>query len=317
MARRVVVAGGTGFIGRALVRRLVERGYETIVLSRSPARVSEMFGGAARGGPWDGASADRWLSYADGAFAVVNLSGDNIAEGRWNASKKDRILRSRLDAGAAVLDAVERAAVKPAVVVQGSAVGYYGSRGDELIDELSAKGSGFLSDVCASWERSTAGVTALGARHVIVRTAPVLGANGGFLDRLTPIFRRYLGGVVGDAASWMPWIHLDDEADALVFLLEREDLGGVFNLSSPNPVRRREFYRTLARSLDRPAAIPIPAIALRVLLGEVADELILAGQRVVPRRLLDAGFRFGHPGLEEALRGVFPSRAAGGRLLHG
>jgi hypothetical protein len=302
MARRVVVTGGTGFIGRTLVERLIERGYEVVVLSRNPARVSALFGGEARGGPWDGASAERWLSYADGAFGVVNLAGDNIAEGRWNAAKKERILRSRLDAGAAVLEAVTSAASRPAVVVQGSAVGYYGSRGEELLDELSAKGAGFLSNVCEAWERSTAGVESLGVRRVVIRTAPVLGARGGFLDRIVPIFRRRLGGVVGRGAAWMPWIELEDEVAAIVFLLEREDLAGAFNLSSPNAVRSREFYRTLARVLRRPAALPIPAFALRALLGEVANELVLAGQRVVPRRLLDAGFRFGSPELEAAFR---------------
>ena len=305
MARRVVVTGGTGFIGRALVERLVERGYDVVVLSRTPARVPEIFGGKARGGPWDGASAGRWLSYADGAFAVVNLAGDNIAAGRWNAAKKERILRSRLEAGAAVLEAVTGAASRPAVVVQASAVGYYGSRREELLDELSAKGEGFLANVCASWEQSTAGVEGLGVRRVVIRTAPVLGARGGFLDRIVPMFRRYLGGVVGGGAAWMPWIDLEDEAAAIVFLMEREDLAGVFNLSSPNPARSRDFYRTLARVLRRPAALRIPAFALRALLGEVADELILAGQRVVPRRLLDAGFRFGSPELEAALRRYF------------
>lgn len=305
MAKRVVVTGGTGFIGKALVERLVERGYEVVVLSRNPSRVSAIFGGAARGGPWDGASAERWAQYADGAFGVVNLAGDNIAEGRWSVAKKERILRSRLDAGAAVLAAAARAASRPAVLVQGSAVGYYGSRGEEPLDELSAKGAGFLSDVCEAWERSTAGVEALGVRRVVIRTAPVLGARGGFLDRLVPVFRRYLGGVVGNGRAWMPWIGLEDEVAAIVFLLEREDLAGAFNLSSPNPVRSGEFYRTLARALHRPAALPVPAFALRALLGEVANELILAGQRVLPRRLLEAGFRFGSPELEPTLRGLF------------
>ncbi len=302
MAKRIVVTGGTGFIGRALTKRLLERGYEVVVLSRNPARVPELFGGAARGGPWDGPSSERWLSFADGAFGIVNLAGDNIAGGRWNADKKRRILESRLEAGAAVLEAATRVSRKPAVVVQGSAVGYYGSRGDELLDELSARGAGFLSDVCASWEQSTAAVAALGVRHVVIRTAPVLGARGGFLDRVVPVFRRYLGGVIGTGTEWMSWIHLEDEAEAIVFLLERSDLGGVFNLSSPKAVRSRDFYRALARALHRPAALRIPRFALRALLGEVADELILAGQRVVPRRLLDAGFRFRYPELEAAFR---------------
>lgn len=302
MARRVVITGGTGFIGKTLSYLLVERGYEVVVLSRSPERASESLGGLVKVAPWDGTSPARWLSYADGAFAIVNLAGDNIASARWSEEKKKRILSSRLDAGAAVSEAVRASSKKPAAVIQASAVGYYGSRGEELLDESSSRGYGFLSDVCESWESSTADVAQLGVRHVVVRSALVLGARGGFLDRLVPLFRRYMGGVLGKGIEWMPWIHIRDEVAAIAFLIEREDLSGAFNLSSPNPVRSKEFYLALARSLRRPAIFRVPPAVLRLALGEMADGLILAGERVVPRRLFEAGFSFGFPGLEDALK---------------
>ncbi len=302
MPKRVIVTGGTGFIGRSLCKALIERGYEMVVLSRDPEKVSRIFGAGAVGAAWGGASPDKWAHHVEGAYAIVNLAGDNIAAGRWTADKKKRILSSRLDAGAAVTEAVRRAARKPAVIVQASAIGYYGNRGEGLLDEVSSKGTGFLSDVCAAWERSTGDVEAFGVRRVVVRTAPVLGARGGFLDRVVPVFKRNLGSYMGNGRQWNSWIHLRDEIGAILFLLEHESLGGVFNLATPQPVRNREFYRTLGRVLEKPAHFGIPAFVLRAVLGEVARELILPGQRIAPRRLCEAGYSFAFPELEPALR---------------
>jgi uncharacterized protein (TIGR01777 family) len=302
MRKRIIVTGGTGFIGKPLCTRLIEREYEVVVLSRNPEKVTATFGGRAIAAPWGGTVPDEWARYADGAHGIVNLAGDNIAAGRWNADKKKRILESRLEAGRAVFEAVRRANRKPDIVIQASAIGYYGNRGEHVLDENSSRGSGFLADVCLAWEETTRGVEASGTRRVIVRTAPVLGARGGFLDRLLPIFRRYLGGYMGNGKSWMSWMHVYDEVSAIIFLLERDDLSGVFNLSSPQPVRNRQFYQTLGKVLKRPASLPIPAFVLRAALGEVAQELILAGQRVLPKRLLEAGYRFSYPELEGALR---------------
>jgi hypothetical protein len=302
MSKRVIVTGGTGFIGRALCAALIERGYETIVLSRDAAKVSRSFGGKAIGAPWGGASSDPWARYADGAHAIVNLAGDNIAQGRWTADKKKRILDSRLEAGAAVTEAVKRASRKPAVVVQASAIGIYGNRGEELLDETSARGAGFLADVCEAWERSTLDAESPGVRRVVIRTAPVIGARGGFLDRVVPLFEKNLGAYMGNGKQWTSWIHLRDEVGAILHLLERDELRGVFNLSSPEPVRNREFYRTLGRVLEKPVSFGVPGFVLRAALGEVARELILPAQRVVPSRLLGAGYVFYYPDLEPALR---------------
>jgi len=302
MPKRVIVTGGTGFIGRPLCALLVERGYEVVILSRDPEKVAAAFEGKAIGARWGGRSPDAWARYADGASAIVNLAGDNIAAGRWTTEKKRRILESRLEAGHAVLQAVERASPRPAVVIQASAIGYYGDRGEEMLDELSARGADFLSGVCAAWETSTRDVETLGVRRAVIRTAPVLGARGGFLDRIVPVFQRGMGGYMGNGRHWSAWIHLRDEVAAIAFLLEREDLKGVFNLASPNPARNKEFYQTLGRVLGKPARLPVPAFLLRLALGEVARELILPGQRVIPRRLLDAGFPFAYPDLEPALR---------------
>jgi uncharacterized protein (TIGR01777 family) len=304
MQKRVIVTGGTGFIGRPLCEQLIERGYETVVLSRDPENVATIFEGKAIGARWSGSSPDGWAHFADGAQAIINLAGESIAEGRWTAGKMERILASRLQAGVAVLEAVRRAQRKPLVIIQASAIGYYGNRGEEPLDELSSKGTGFLSDVCAAWEGTTRELEASGARRLVIRTAPVLGPRGGFLGRIVPIMRRNMGGHLGSGRQWTSWIHLRDEVNAILFLLEREDLRGVFNLSSPNPVRNREFYRTLGAVLRKSASIGIPGFILRMAFGEVADELMLTSQRVVPRRLIDAGYEFWHPTLEGALREI-------------
>ena len=299
MGGRVVITGGTGFIGRALSSRLAAAGREVTALTRDPASAPAIPGVAyAR---WDGKTAAGWLDAADGAAAIVNLAGDNIGEGRWTAAKKDRMLRSRLDAGAAVTDAVARAARKPAMVVQASAIGAYGDRGDEVIDDSGAPGGGFLADVCRQWEGSTASIEASGVRRVVVRTGVVLG-HGGFLGKLALPFRLFGGGPQGSGAQFISWIQLDDAAQAIELLIGREDLDGAFNLTAPSPCRNRDFMKALGAALGRPSWLPAPAFALGAALGEMADELVLAGQNVVPARLLAAGFAFSHTDLPGALQ---------------
>ena len=301
MGRRVIVTGGTGFIGRLLCRRLAERGYEVVVLSRDSEKAERIFEGAVVGVSWDAKSDAGWSEHADGAYGIVNLAGANIASGRWTNKRRERILRSRLDAAKAVSEAVAHSGVKPRVVVQASAIGYYGDRGDEQLDEFSTKGAGFLSDVAERWERSTESVESFGVRRVIIRTAVVLGRHGGFLERVLPAFRFHAGGPLGSGRQWISWIHIEDEVNAICFLLEGGSLRGVFNLAAPAPVRNGGFYRTLGLQLDRPARLRMPGLALKLMLGKMADEMILAGQRVHPRRLLEAGYEFRYPVLAGAL----------------
>jgi uncharacterized protein (TIGR01777 family) len=305
MERRVVITGGTGFIGGRLCALLLDRGYEPVVLSRRPEKVSQRFAGRVRGVVWDGRSAEGWIEHADGAYAIVNLAGASIGSGRWAAEVKRRVLESRVDAGGAVLEAIERADVKPQVLVQGSAVGYYADCGDNPIDEAGPRGGGFLAGVVERWEESTREVASRGVRVVAIRTAMVLGRGGVLLDRLALPLRLFVGGPVGSGRQWVPWIHLDDEVGAIHFLIERPDLSGVFNLASPHPLRNAAFMRALGAAVGRPSWLKIPGFVLKAALGEMAEELVLRGMRVQPRRLLDAGFQFRYPDIESALHEIY------------
>lgn len=297
---RVLITGGTGFLGRALARRLAEAGYEVFVLSRRPERATLPPGvQAAR---WDGRSATGWGPLADGAFALINLAGESIGQ-RWTEAAKRRIRESRLNAGRAVVEAVAAARAKPQVLLQASAVGYYGPRGEERLTEEDPPGSDFLARLAVDWEASTQPVEAMGVRRVILRTGLVLERDGGALARLLLPFRLFVGGPLGDGRQGWSWIHRADWVEAVRFLMERPDARGPYNLTAPQPVSNAEFSRTLGRVLGRPAWLPVPAFALRLVFGEGAD-FLLTGQFVLPRRLLEAGFTFRYPDLESALRAI-------------
>lgn len=298
-AGRVIVTGGTGLIGRPLAAELVRRGHEVVVLSRTPARVAGLPSGARAVG-WDGRTAAGWGELADGAAAIVNLAGATIAK-RWTEARKAEILQSRLEAGAAVVAAVEAAAVKPAAVVQASAVGFYGACGDAVVTEDSPSQPGyFLSDVCVAWEASTAPVEALGVRRAVARIGLVLAREGGALPPLVLPFRFFAGGPTGSGRQVYPWIHIDDVVGALAHLVETPTASGVFNLTGPSPATNREVATAIGRALHRPSFMPAPGFALRLVLGEMAD-LILDGQRAVPTRLPSVGFRHRYDTLAGAL----------------
>lgn len=296
---RIVITGGTGLIGSALARDLGEAGHEVIVLTRDPAKAS--LPPNTRAVQWDGKTAAGWASLLDGDSGVVNLAGEGIGTGRWTAAKKRRIRESRVDAGKAVLAAIRQAAEKPRVLLQGSAVGYYGRSGDEVVTESHAPGSDFLAEVCVDWEASTAEVEALGVRRAVLRTGVVLSDEGGALPRIALPFRLLAGGPLGDGRQWFPWIHIADEVGAIRFLLEREGARGPFNLTAPRPLTNRDFSRAVGKALHRPSLMPTPGLALRLVLGEMAD-MLLYGQRAVPHRLLEYGYAFRHPDPLGALR---------------
>ena len=304
MAKTVIISGATGFIGTVLCRQLAGRGYDIVVLSRSPERGATPFGSHVKVVGWDARSAAGWSEYADGAQGIINLSGENIAAGRWTPARKEKILQSRLAAGRAIVDALGQVSTKPRVVIQASGIGYYGNRGDELLDENSSSGTGFLADVARDWERSTARIEDMGIRHVIIRTGIVLGPDGGFLSRVLLPFRLFMGGHMGSGRQWLSWIHIKDEVDAICFLLDKPELHGPFNLCSPNPLVARDFFRALGKAMGRPSWLPVPGFALRIMLGQMAEELILSGQRALPKRLLEAGFAFRYPEADMALRDI-------------
>jgi len=297
---RVIITGATGFIGRALCRELC-RDYEVIALSRNAEGARQSIGDPAKVVQWDARTPTGWDREADGARAIISLAGENVACGRWTQARKSRILQSRLDAAKAVVEAVKRLQNKPKVVILASAVGYYGPRQDEQLDEDSAPGEGFLAGVCRQVERFAEEIEGLGVRCVVIRTGVVLGRSGGALAKLAKPFRFYLGGHLGSGRQWFSWISLEDEVAAIRFLVEDERFRGVFNLTAPKPVTMKEFCQVLGKVLNRPAWLSVPGLAARLALGEMADEMLLSGQRVLPRRLLAAGFKFKYPDLEKAL----------------
>lgn len=309
---RVIIAGGTGLIGRALAHSLLADGHEVIVLSRNRQRSAGLPSGV-RLTAWDSRAAEGWGALADGADAIVNLAGENIGGGLWTAARKQRILESRLNAGRAIVLAVEQATHKPRVLVQASGIGYYGPHGDEVLTESDAPGQDWLAQVAVAWEGCTQPVEAMGTRRAVIRTAGVLDHREGFLPRMLVPFRLFVGGPLGGGQQWLPWIHLADEVRAIRFLIDEPQASGAFNLTAPSAVRNAEFGRTLGRVMGRPSIVPAPAFVLRLVLGELSS-LLLTGQRAVPRRLIDLGFTFRFPDLEPALRDVLSgNRTSPGR----
>jgi len=304
MSKKVIITGASGFIGKALCRHLIEVGYDVVGLSRNPDRGSNLLVGQVNVVKWDARSATEWRDYADGAYAIVNLAGENIGSGRWTKQRKERILKSRLDAGKAVVEAVEKVKTKPQVVIQSSGIGYYGDSGDEIVDETSRPGSGFLVEVAKQWERTTEQVKSFGVRHIVIRTGVVLGKDEGFLPRVMMPFRFFVGGHIGSGKQWISWIHIDDEVRAIRFLMERESLEGAFNLSAPNPITSRDFSKALGKAMKRPAWLPVPGFVLRLFMGEMADELILSGQKAMPKRLQESKYEFRYSEAEAALREI-------------
>ena len=297
---RTIITGGSGLIGRALAAELAAPEHEVIILSRTPGRGGGLPAGVRAVG-WDGRTAEGWQDLADGATAIVNLAGESIAAGRWTAARKQRIAASRHQAGAAVVQAVAGATTRPQVVIQASAVGYYGPRGDEKITEEMAAGDDFLAQICVPWETSTEEVERLGVRRAIIRTGIVLSRAGGALPQMMLPFRLFAGGPLGSGRQGFPWIHLADEVRVIRWLIERDDASGPFNLAAPETLTNAEFGRVLGRVMRRPSFMPTPGFALRLVLGELST-LLLDGQRQVPQRLLDHGFTFRFPTAEAALR---------------
>ncbi len=301
MSELVIISGATGFIGKALCAELIEKGYEVVGLSRNPDKVKELMPDPVSVVKWDAKSSQGWMDYADGAYAIVNLAGESIGSGRWTNKRKERILKSRLDSGGAVVEAVEKAKNKPAVIIQASGIGYYGDSGDKILDETSSPGSGFLVEVAKQWERTTKRVESMGVRHIIIRTGVVLGKEEGFLSRIILPYRFFMGGHMGSGKQWIPWIHIEDEVKAICFLMEKKDTHGVFNLTSPYPLTSRDFSKVLGKVMKKPAWLPVPGFILRLFLGEMAGELILSGQRAMPNRLMESGYKFLYPDAESAL----------------
>jgi len=287
---KIVVAGGTGFIGEPLVRRLLARGDDVAVLTRNPAKVR-----AGRPLSWDRAGD------AASADVVINLAGENVGGGRWTESRKKRIVESRVGATSALVEAVNGRPDAGRTFINASAIGYYGLRGDETLDETAPAGKGFLAEVVKRWEELARRAEGA-ARVVILRFGVVLGADGGALGKMLLPFRLGVGGPIGSGRQWMSWVDREDVLRMIEWAIDHQSAGGIYNVTAPNPVTNRDFARALGRALHRPAFMPAPAFALRLAFGEMAGEILLGGQRVVPARATAEGFSFAYPQLEGALK---------------
>ncbi len=293
----VGVTGAGGFIGRAAVRALASAGHTVVPLVRA--------GSAMQGIPWH-PNRPAPLPGLDRLDAALHLAGEPVAPGRWTAPRRARIRGSRVDGTRHLCAALAALPHPPRVLLCASATGYYGNRGDEWLTETSAPGEGFLAGICRDWEDAAVTSVPAGVRVVRLRFGMVLGPDGGALGPMRRIFRLGLGGPLGSGRAWVPWIGRDDVCAAIRRLLEDESLEGPFNLAAPHPVRQRDFARALGRALRRPAILPVPRLALRVLLGRMADEVLLASARVRPAALEAAGFAFASPTLDACLAGIFP-----------
>jgi len=290
----VAITGGTGLIGRALTGLLRTGGHTVRWITREPDADRGDIG-------WNPSTDTLDPAALAGVDAVVHLAGANVGE-RWTPEHKRAIVDSRVQGTRTLVRTLCGMSIPPKVLISGSAIGYYGDAGAIKLDETSPRGAGFLADVSRDWEAETAPAEQAGIRVVIARTGIVLSPTGGALAKMLPAFQFGLGGPLGSGRQWMSWISLDDEIAALHFLLMNESCSGAFNLTAPNPVPNADFGHTLGKVLNRPAFLPVPAFALTALFGEMADATILGGQRVLPTRLQEAGFRFRHPELEDALR---------------
>lgn len=294
---RILLTGGTGFIGSALCRHLLHHGHGLTVLSRqSPVSVRQHCGETVAP-----LAELKDLSRSDRFDAVVNLAGESIAARRWTDARKEVLWNSRVTLTEELVEFIARAEHKPTVLVSGSAVGYYGRQGDTPLDDYSRCIDGFGHRLCAAWEKAALRARDHGVRVAVLRTGLVIGRGGGFLSRMLPLFRLGLGGRIGDGKQWMSWVHRDDHVAMTDHLLKHSRLEGVFNATAPHPVTNAEFTACLARLLHRPACLPVPAGALKLLLGEMAG-LLLGGQRVLPARWQQENFPFRYPYLEDALR---------------
>ncbi len=290
---RIAITGASGLLGRALTPFLESRGYQVVPVSRRA-----MMGGIQ----WDPASGQLEKAAFEGLDGVIHLAGENIAEGRWSASRKRALRDSRIVPTTLLSEALARVEQPPRVLISASAIGIYGDRGDAIVDESSPPADDFLGTLGTAWEGAADAARAAGIRVVHPRLGIVLTPEGGALGKMLPTARLGLGGPLGNGQQWMSWIAIEDVLEVFARMLTDETLVGAVNVVAPNPVRNQEFAETLGRVLGRPALLPVPAFALRALFGEMADAALLSSTRVLPARLSDAGYTFREPTLEGALR---------------
>ncbi|MBI4547049.1 MAG: TIGR01777 family protein [Ignavibacteriae bacterium] len=299
----IIITGGTGFIGKVLVARLQKEQHRIVVLTRNPEAARTSIGNIVEFVQWDGKTVGAWAQHVDGADAVINLAGESIGARRWSERQKQRIIESRLIATKAVVTAISQAKKKPSVLINASAVGYYGNVESGDVTESHPKGSGFLADLAERWEAEARAAETHGARVVLLRFGVILEKDGGALQRMLIPFKLFAGGWLGSGRQWFPWIHRDDVVEAILFALKNQSLSGPVNVSAPEAVMMKEFCLALGKAMHRPCWAPVPSFVLKTALGEMAS-MLLDGQRMVPKKLLDAGYSFRYSELADALKAI-------------
>lgn len=302
---KILIIGATGFIGRALVPHLVSERFDIVCISRNVNAARKILGNHINILPWDSRTTQGLLPALSGADAVVNLAGESLAKGRWTDKRKQELLDSRVVTGKLLSEAILSMPVRPGVVLQASAMGFYGPQTDGPVDESAGQGPGFLAEMNRQWESSAIPLKSAGVRVVILRTGVVLGKDGGMLEQLLIPFRFYAGTTLGSGRQYLSWIHLADNIRAIGHLLRNSASEGPYNLTTPNPVTMAELTRGISIAVGKPAWMRVPAFMLKAIFGKMADETLLASQQVMPSRLLSEGFRFSYPELAPALSDIF------------
>lgn len=300
---RIVLTGGTGFIGQALCPLLVQDGHEVTVLTRNAGSASHLLGPLVAAVEWNGRDAGPWEYSLEGADAVINLAGAPIAEARWTDARKELLSNSRVLATRLLVEAISRRSSKPGTLISASGIGYYGASDDRVLDESAPRGRGFLADLCLAWEGEARRATEFGTRVILLRTGMVLGLEGGALPKMLRLFKLFLGGPVMPGTQWVSWIHRRDHIDLIHWALANPGVSGPVNAVAPGAVTMTQFCETLGRVLRRPSWLPVPGLALKIMLGELGT-LMTTGQRVNPAKALSGGYVFHYPTLEPALRAL-------------
>ncbi len=301
---KIVIIGATGFIGKKLFTALDKEEYELTVVSRDPENARKLLGEHAEFCQWDGAEESRLAEIFTDAKAIINLAGESIAAAGWSQAQRKKIIESRVNLTTVVVNAINSLGQKPEVFLQASAIGFYGSDFNNSFDEKSPSGKGFLAEVTQKWENATRALHD-DVRLVLFRTGVVLSKDGGALLEMARPFKMGFGGYIGSGRQWFSWIHIEDEVDAIQFLMEHADAAGVYNLTAPEPIKMKAFAKELGRALKRPSWFNVPSFAIKLAMGQRGEEILLASQKVLPNRLIEDGFQFQFTDARIALTNIF------------